>query len=70
MDKEYTLCFESEVHGLQELTSGKGKAQAMKDAMFYIKRGATNMTIKLYEEGDIRHQWDYKPASKTWMQYE
>lgn len=42
---------------------------AKKETEDWIKnKGALDVTIKLYFEGDISHQWDFK--SNKWVQYE
>jgi hypothetical protein len=68
MDKEYAISFVGP-NGLDEVNSGeKTLTGAKKIGRRYSKGGAKEVTIKLYEEGDLRHQWDYKEG--TWYQYE
>ncbi len=68
MDKEYAISFVGP-HGLDEVNSGElTLTGAKRVARIYEDDGAKQITIKLYEEGDIKHQWDLKEG--TWYQYE
>lgn len=68
MDREYAICFK--MNGvLDEINLHSAVLQQAKsNASYYIKNGATDVTIKLYEEGDLVHQWDWKDGK--WVQYE
>ena len=68
MDREYAISFEAG-SGLDEVNSGATTlAGAKKVALGYRRDGARNITIKFYEDGDLRHQWDLK--GNKWVQYE
>lgn len=68
MDREYAISFEAG-SGLDEVNSGCSTlAGAKKVGRGYFKDGASNVTIKFYEDGDLRHQWDLKDGK--WIQYE
>ena len=68
MDREYAISFIAG-SGLDEVNSGVTTlAAAKKVARGYYKDGASQVVIKFYEDGDIRHQWDFD--GKKFVQYE
>lgn len=70
MDREYAVCFYGK-NGLDELDTGaKNLTAAKRVAMEYYKNGASKITVKMYDEGDLRHQWDLSDDGKKWTQYE
>ena len=68
-DKEYAVSYYKDgildEIGLHDVTT---LAQAISIAEDIAGKGATQVTIKYYEDGDLRHQWDLKGVS--WVQYE
>jgi hypothetical protein len=66
-DKEYAVAFEGP-NGLDEIGVGRVKRDAEKWARDYERQGYKNITIKLYGDGDLQHQWDLVDGKFT--QYE
>lgn len=69
MDREYAISFTDKDGILDELNLHAAVLQEAKyKAMYYIKNGFKQVTIKLYDNGNLQHQWDYKDGK--WIQYE
>lgn len=70
MDREYCICYKGK-NGMDEIGLNAAVLQEAKNkAMWYIKNKVAleDITIKLYEDGDLKHQFDYK--DNKWVQYE
>lgn len=69
MDREYAICYRTAQSGLAETNSGETTLRgAQKVARGMAKDGCYDITIKLYDDGDLQHQWDLKDGKFT--QYE
>lgn len=71
-DSEYAVCYKDSNGVTEERLKATNLDDAKEEAMWYVKRLADEITIKFYEEGDLRHQWDYigKNGLSAWSQYE
>lgn len=67
MDKEYAIDFFGK-NDREELGVGRIKSEAVSQAKYYLRKGATEMILKLYQDGDLLHQWDWRGGK--WCQYE
>jgi hypothetical protein len=56
-DRTYAVCFKGP-NGLDEQDIGTTKRAAEKFARERAKEGCTDITVKLYGDGDLQHQWD------------
>lgn len=69
MDEEYAISYYDRKGVLHEVGMGVFTLnEAQKEAKWYIRNGASEVVIKYYADGDLKHQWDYKNGN--WVRYE
>jgi hypothetical protein len=66
-DRTYAIAYRGP-SGLDEMDVGTRKAMAFKWARDHAREGHTDITVKLYGDGDLQHQWDL--IDGKFVQYE
>lgn len=68
-DKEYAITYFDKDGGFHEIVANEQtRTGAKAQGEELEQKGATKVTVKLFEDGDLRHQWDLTAAG--WVQYE